>query len=129
MELVIVLLIGGILAAIAIPMMRGRTETAKWAEANASAGIIRTAVRACIAERGIAEARKFAGVNMGSAETRSTLGFASGDLDGSYFEPDDYTITDITADGIAVVTVTGGSKPESPAGTYRLDAAGNWRKQ
>lgn len=123
------MLIGGILAAIAIPMMRGRTETAKWAEANASAGIIRTAIRAYIAENSIAEAQEFAGANMGSAEMRSALGFASGDLNGSYFEPDDYTITNVTANGIAVVTVTGGSKPESPSGTYELDAAGNWRRQ
>lgn len=123
------MLIGGILAAILVPMMRGRTQTAKWAEANASAGIIRTAVRAYVAENGIIEAQKLAGANLGSAVTRSALGLASTDLRGTYFEPDDYTITSISNNGIAAVTVTGGSKPDSPSGTYQLDLNGNWVKQ
>lgn len=128
-ELVVAVLILGILAAVAIPMMRGRTEIAKWSEANASAGTIRTALRAYTAENGIAEAQKLAGTNLGSADTRSELGFAAGDLHGTYFEPDDYTIVSVSAGGIATIQVTGDSKPESPSGTYQLDADGNWAKQ
>ena len=51
-ELMVVILIVGILAAVAVPIMRGRIDSAKWSEANASAGAIKSAVRAYIAEKG-----------------------------------------------------------------------------
>ena len=44
-ELMVVILIVGILAAVAIPLMRGKIDSAKWSEANAAAGTVRTAVR------------------------------------------------------------------------------------
>ena len=37
-ELMVVILIVGILAAVAIPLMQGRIDKAKWSEANATAG-------------------------------------------------------------------------------------------
>ena len=49
-ELMVVVLIVGILAAVAVPMMQGKIDSAKWSEANAGAGTIRTAVRAYVAE-------------------------------------------------------------------------------
>ncbi len=51
-ELMVVILIVGILAAVAVPIMRGRIDSAKWSEGNASAGAIRTSIRAYIAEKG-----------------------------------------------------------------------------
>jgi len=43
-ELMVVILIVGILAGAAVPIMRGRIDTAKWSEANAGAGLVRTTV-------------------------------------------------------------------------------------
>ena len=39
-ELMVVILIVGILAAVAIPLMQGRIDKAKWSEANATAGTV-----------------------------------------------------------------------------------------
>jgi prepilin-type N-terminal cleavage/methylation domain-containing protein len=51
-ELMVVIFIVGILAAVAIPIMRGRIDAAKWSEGKAGAGSIRTAARAFCAEKG-----------------------------------------------------------------------------
>jgi len=51
-ELMVVIFIVGILAAVAIPIMRGRIDSAKWSEGKAAAGSIRTAARAFCAEKG-----------------------------------------------------------------------------
>jgi len=45
-ELMVVILIVAILAAIAIPIMRGKIDAAKWAEGKAMMGTIATAIRA-----------------------------------------------------------------------------------
>ena len=128
-ELMVVILIVGILAAVAIPLMQGRIDKAKWSEANATAGTIRTAIRAYAAETSVATAQALAGSNLGVAATQSALGFSSTDCAGTYFDADDYTITAVNANGIATVTVTGGSHTDSPAGSYQLTAAGAWTKQ
>jgi prepilin-type N-terminal cleavage/methylation domain-containing protein len=130
-ELMVVILIVGILAAVAIPLMQGRIDKAKWSEANATAGTIRTAVRAYAAETSIATAQgtTIVGQNLGNATTQSALGFSSTDCAGTYFDADDYTITAVNANGIATITVTGGSHTDSPTGSYQLTAAGAWTKQ
>ncbi len=127
-ELMVVILIVGILAAVAIPLMQGRIDKAKWSEANATAGTIRTAIRAYAAETSIATAGALSGT-LAVAATQSALGFTNSDLTGTYFEPACYTITSVT-DGIAVITVdsTPSSKTDKPAGSYRLQADGKWVK-
>jgi prepilin-type N-terminal cleavage/methylation domain-containing protein len=84
-ELMVVIFIIGILSAVAIPYMKGRTDAAKWSEGKAIAGSIRTAARAYIAERG--NGFTFAGTSL------TQLGFAPGDLTGRYFAEGDYEIT------------------------------------
>ena len=128
-ELMVVVMIVGILAAVAIPLMRGRIDSAKWSEANATAGTIRTAIRAYAAEKGIAAATALAGSNLGVAATQNVLGFDAADCEGTYFESDDYVITAVSANGIATITVAGGSKANSPAGSYQLELDGDWVKQ
>jgi type IV pilus assembly protein PilA len=128
-ELMVVILIVGILAAVAIPLMQGRIDKAKWSEANATAGTIRTAIRAYSAETSLATAQGLAGETMDDATTQAALGFTATDLEGVYFTASDYTITSVGASGIAVITVTGGSKANSPAGSYQLEADGDWVKQ
>ncbi|HPC65051.1 MAG TPA: prepilin-type N-terminal cleavage/methylation domain-containing protein, partial [Anaerohalosphaeraceae bacterium] len=52
MELMVVILIAAILSAAAVPLLRGKIERSKWAEANAAAGVIRNAVKVYFLETG-----------------------------------------------------------------------------
>ena len=124
-ELMVVILIVGILAAVAIPLMQGRINKAKWSEANATAGTIRTAVRAYAAETSTATAAGLSGkLSVGATQTK--LGFIASDLEGTYFTADDYAITDVSATGIAEITVTA-SKTDAPdGGPYILGLDGSW---
>ena len=51
-ELMVIILIVSILAAVTASILRGRVNTAKWSEANAAASTVRLAVRAYIAQKG-----------------------------------------------------------------------------
>jgi prepilin-type N-terminal cleavage/methylation domain-containing protein len=75
-ELLVVIIIVGILAAVGIPIMRGRIDSAKWSEGKAIMGIIARALRTHVAEKG----NDFTPV-----PTLIQLGFEPGDLDGNYF--------------------------------------------
>jgi type IV pilus assembly protein PilA len=86
-ELMVVIFIVGILAAVAIPIMRGRIDAAKWSEGRSAAGSIRTAIRSTIAEKG--NLYGFAA----NVKTLADLGFAAGDLTGKYFSEDCYSFT------------------------------------
>ena len=126
-ELMVVILIVGILAAVAIPLMQGRIDKAKWSEANATAGTIRTAVRAYAAETSILTAQGLIGNTLADAATQSALGFSPTDCEGTYFGSGDYSITGVNANGIAQITVANGSKPDVPTnGPYILDTDGSW---
>jgi type IV pilus assembly protein PilA len=83
-ELMVVILIVGILAAVAIPIMRGRIDAAKWSEGKAGMGSIATALRAYAAEKG----------DTGTYPPSLTvLGFQASDLHGTYFTIANYSIT------------------------------------
>lgn len=75
-ELMIVIIVIGILAAVISPMMQGRIDSAKWAEGKAYMGTIAQALRAYISETGN---------NFTAVPTLKELGFTSDDLDGNYF--------------------------------------------
>jgi type IV pilus assembly protein PilA len=85
-ELMVVIFIVGILAAVAIPIMRGRIDAAKWSEGKSAMGSIRTAARSLIAEKGNSYA--YASHN----SLTDDLGFAATDLDGKYFLQACYSI-------------------------------------
>ncbi len=127
-ELMVVILIVGILAAVAIPLMQGRIDKAKWSEANATAGTIRTAVRAYCAETSVATAVANVTTALSTATTRTALGFADNDLDGTYFLTANYSITAITdPGGIATILVANGSGADAPTdGPYILGVDGSW---
>ena len=121
-ELMVVIFIIGILSAVAIPYMRGRTDSAKWAEGKALAGSIRTAARAYIAEKG--NGFIFAGTSL------TQLGFVPGDLSGKYFQDGDCGIvfTDVGngAPPNYLITVTSsktGTSPQTPS-SITLDQDG-----
>ena len=75
-ELMVVILIVGILAAVAVPMMKGRIDKAKWSEGKAFMGTIARSLRAHVSET-----RK----NFTPVPTIQQLGFAPSDLNGTYF--------------------------------------------
>jgi type IV pilus assembly protein PilA len=125
-ELMVVVLIVGILASVAIPLLSARIDSSKWSEANAGAGTIRTAVRAYFAENPTAAQALSGGLDV--AATQNVLGFTTTDLTGTYFVPGDYNVDSVNVNGIATITVSGGSLANSPAGSYTLAASGTWTK-
>jgi prepilin-type N-terminal cleavage/methylation domain-containing protein len=132
-ELMVVVFIVGILAAVAIPIMRGRIDAAKWSEGKAAAGSIRTAARAFCAERGPAYTYDASitlcelGFDLTTCTTH-TAGNPS-DLDGKYFSEDCYSIL-FTAYDMYTITVdatksTTGEEPAVPT-TVTLDQDGKF---
>lgn len=102
----------------------GSIDKAKWMEATVTAGTIRSAVRAYAAETSVNKAQALAGTDLSIAATQSALGISAASCDGAYFTAGDYTITAVNANGFASITVTGGSKADSPGGTYVLQEDG-----
>jgi type IV pilus assembly protein PilA len=117
-ELMVVILIVGILAAVSIPILRGRIEQSKWTEGAAAAGAVRTAVRAKYAEDpttvGAWSEQAVSGV-------LSDLGFQSGDLTGRYFTAANFTIDEVDGNGNATISV---SAPDGLSGSGTLDNSG-----
>ncbi len=99
-ELMVVILIVGILAAVAIPLMRGRIDAAKWSEGKSMMGTIATGLRAYGAEKG----------DDGTwPPSLVQLGFVAGDLTGTYFPAGAITWTanyDSTATPSLTYTIT-----------------------
>lgn len=118
-ELMVVILIVGILAAASVPLMRGRINSAKWAEANAMAGTIQTAARVYFVEHG----------SISTDVSKTDLGFLDGDLEGTYFTENDFSISAVSEDddGKVAVSVTG-SKGNAPEGTWVLGIDGSWKE-
>ena len=119
-ELMVVILIVGVLAAAAVPLMRGRIDRSKWTEANAAAGSIRTAMKTYLMETG----NTVTG-SLTNASVQQALGIQSGDLTGSYFVAADYNIDSVSIDGVAVITVTG-SQSNAPSGSKTLALNGTF---
>ena len=92
-ELMVVILIVGILAAVAIPLMRGRIDSAKWTEGKSAMGTVAVGLRAYSAENG-GDLTAFTFPVAGTAgDAFSLLGIEDDDLDGTIFTVADYTIT------------------------------------
>ena len=112
-ELMVVVLIVGILAAVAVPLMSGRIDSSKWSEGKAAMGTIASALRSYAAEKG----------SFTAAPTLANIGLTDNDLDGTYFTHQAYAITSATATGSQVsfvITCTAASstrtgKPTAPA--------------
>jgi prepilin-type N-terminal cleavage/methylation domain-containing protein len=124
-ELMVVILIVGILAAVAIPIMRGRIDSAKWSEGRAMMGTVGTAIRAYCAEKDTAPST---GV---FANWGIQLGFIGGDFDGTYFDSSNFTIESCTYDpntsGLDF-TIRGTNSALTPS-QYELDSDGVWTWQ
>ena len=125
-ELVIVIFIVGIISAVAIPIMRGRIDSAKWSEANRTAGAIRRAVQAYVVEH--VDRHNFQGLKgeLNKPSVYKKLGFSQSDLSGSYFNQGDYILRDVTSDPLGCVIEVESSHPQGPPGKGMLNADGNW---
>ena len=88
-ELMVVVLIVAVLAAVLIPMISARIEAAKWSEAKAGIGTISTAVRAYAAEKGSDDT---------VPDPTLDLLFKDAELKGKYFAKGSYTLSDYTYD-------------------------------
>lgn len=91
-ELMIVIIIVGILAAVAIPLYRGYVRKAMSSEAIAGLGTVRTALRVMYAQT-----RDYtddgSGGTIGAGDVVGVVpGIDEDDLDGTYFSDEDYTI-------------------------------------
>ncbi|MCK5174459.1 MAG: type II secretion system protein [Planctomycetes bacterium] len=118
----VVILIVAILAAVAIPIMRGRIDAAKWSEGKAIMGTIASALRAYIAEKGL-DYPNFDAID------RTALGFLNEDLSGTYFNQDNFTWVgsyDRTEnDLVFTITATAGESIKSPT-KVTLAENGEW---
>ena len=128
-ELMVVIFIVGILAAVAIPIMRGRIDSAKWSEGKAAAGSIRTAARAFCAEKGPTWGGVWANITLGDLGFNVVSAADGDDLDGKYFTNEAYAVA-FTAYDTYTVTVTAVAslrvdKPATPA-IVTLDQNGTW---
>jgi prepilin-type N-terminal cleavage/methylation domain-containing protein len=118
-ELLAVILIAGILALVATPILRGRIDSAKWSEGKAIAGTIASALRIYCVEKG---------EEVGVPEL-GDLGFVESDLKGKYFNYKSYSWTvtydDISKSHLYTVTI---KRPEgiSSPDRFILDQSGQW---
>lgn len=133
-ELMVVVLIVAVLAALIVPLMTSRIEAARWSEGKAGAGTIATALRAYIAEQGEE------GVTVaGDVLISDFMNVA--ELTGKYFQAADYAVTDVLYNPGEIgpgayqlqytITVSPGSTPVGAALTwqkagYTLDYKGAW---
>ncbi|MBE0535340.1 MAG: type II secretion system protein [Phycisphaerae bacterium] len=125
-ELMVVVLIVAILAAVIVPMMRARIDAAKWSEGRAGIGTISTAARAYWAEH------QDQAVLVTDAPTLAQLFPTADDLGGKYFEQASYSIvwTQYNNAGAAysitcsATLSTRTNKPTNPA-TMTLAVAAN----
>ena len=123
-ELMVVVLIVAILAAVAIPIMRGKIDEAKWSEGKAMMGTIGSSVRAHVALKNEA----FTNADK-VALSYVEMGLAESDFNGTYFDSSlfDWDVTyDLQTNALAfVITATAPDTINSPT-TVTLDQSGNW---
>ena len=120
-ELVLVIVVVAILAVVAVPILRGRIDMAKWSEGKAMAGTIATALHTYVAGNAIAGSWDEIGLSA------RELGFAAGDLSGSYFSESNFK-WELSCDGTRetfLITITRPLELDGPA-EVTLDHEGNW---
>jgi len=119
-ELMAVIFIVGILAAVAIPRLGSRIDSARWTEGKSAMGSIASALRAYAAVKG--EEGTY-------PPSFATLGFIPGDLDGTHFVMADYSITSasFTKGGSPELTYTiRCDKPALKPSAVTLDETGTF---
>jgi type IV pilus assembly protein PilA len=121
-ELMVVILIVGILATVALPLMRGRIDSAKWSEGKAMMGTIATAIRQYHANAGTT-GKPPTSLWIGDP---CNLGFNTNDLDGSYFDSDRFSF-EVTSMNPLTYTITATHPSLDPSG-YTLNQDGHFEE-
>jgi prepilin-type N-terminal cleavage/methylation domain-containing protein len=124
-ELMTVVLIVSILAAVVMPIYRDRVDAAKWSEAKTVMGVIATGIRTYHMEHG-------AGGPAPSLDNPDCLGLLMSDLNGKYFINGHYSLENLNMDPLEYTIVcdvddadSGQSMPRKPK-VVTLDQNGNW---
>lgn len=120
-ELLTVIFISSVLAAVATPIMFSRINSAKWSEGKAMAGTIASAIRTWVAgsdEKGLWTEQEL---------PAAKLGIQDKDLKGTYFNKDSFE-WQVDYDGIDLVYVITINKPDEIGSPEKimLDSTGNW---
>lgn len=119
-ELMIVIVIVGILAAVAVPIYRANIESAKSTEADAALGTIRTALRVHRAANSAYPIQD----PVGAVTAVSELDLMPADLDGKFFKAGSYTY--LSSDGSSyLITATGADSTDSGGITRTMDNLGD----
>ncbi|MGE0433449.1 MAG: type IV pilin protein [Planctomycetota bacterium] len=124
-ELAIVIVIAGILAAVAIPIYQGAIERAKWAEGKSNAGAIMAPLKVSVAEQ--SGAFPAAAVIGASAINYSFLALTPADYDSSNFLNSAFTCTNVVPGPPATwqISVASGTTAGGPqVGIYVLNNDG-----
>jgi len=116
-----VLVIVGILAAVAIPIYRGYVKRAMASEARAGLGTVRTGLRVVMAETNSYDGIFGTGATIAPGVADNIPGIDPLDLDGTYFDHVDYEISNVD-DATFLLTCTG--IPSSGQGDHEGDANG-----
>jgi type II secretory pathway pseudopilin PulG len=120
----VVVLIVGILAAVAIPLMRGRIDEAKWTEGRTTMGTIATAIRVYAREK------RETGAYGADQPSMGRLGFAASDLEGTYLDASNFSWTTAYSDSTNppltfTIMATAPAEIRSPA-SRTLNNLGQW---
>ncbi len=130
-ELMVVVLIVAVLAAVLVPLMTARLESARWSEGKAGCGSLATAIRAMYAEVGEEGWDDIAPNDPLTYMTQA-------DLRGKYFSYGDYTLDVSLADdteypvhytiqvGVPLDPSTQGASVTWKKTGYQLDHEGTW---
>ena len=123
-ELMAVIIVVIILAAIMLPILRERIDAAKWAEGKTFMGTISEALRVYIAQKGRSYIN-FDDISMGA------LGFAEADLTGTYFGPEDFQWTgsyDMPRNEILFMVIAFAPDEIHSPSMVTVDQDGNWEE-
>ena len=110
-ELLIVVIIVAVLAGVGVPLLSGNVQRARLSEADAALGTVRTAMRSYFAEN-----RTYLNATINNIGlTVDATGNNNGDLDGRFFDDNDYAIQAAAAATFcARVTGGGAGATEAP---------------
>ena len=112
-EVMVVVIIIAVLAAVAIPLMTGNVKRAIATEGIAGLGTIRSNMRAMLAETGDYKKNPQGNdINKNGLVTEEISGFSTGDLTGRYFKDTDYSFQTLNQSNFLIRVVgSGGTEP------------------